>query len=248
MNRLRVWNIVGVILAAAIPLHAEPMPWLPAGPRQGETLVVDHQPHRYGGLASDTEFIEAFGPPSWQRVADDFRLNATAEISRITVWGFYGHSFEPAPDPPSTETMRVRIYGVRPTDGLPGEVLLEESLLDPVRTPTGFRIADGGLPLEYDYSVPLTHHFLALADTSYWLEFVQIGDSESYFRWEFSMAEANGQAGINPRTVDWRSAGISADTAFQLWAVPEPATSIMVLLGMCALWTSRKRHRQKEVR
>jgi hypothetical protein len=142
-----------IILCASITLLSAGSQQAGAGP--GE-LIVNHQPHPFGGLASDTELRDDFGVPFWQRVADDIVLGQSASVGHIKWWGFYGSSFQsPPPAPPATETMRIRLYDARPSDGLPGDVLFQEQFLNPLRTPTGQIVAVGAGPPEYVFQVDL---------------------------------------------------------------------------------------------
>src|SRR5262245_31130807 len=97
-------------------------------------IILDKPPNQLGGGASDTSFYNEFGEERWQRLADDVLLTQPATLRRVIWHGFYGDSFKNTPEPlPLTETMRIRLYDARPGDGLPGNVLFEESFLDPSR-------------------------------------------------------------------------------------------------------------------
>lgn len=210
----------------------------------GDGVVIDHQPHPFGGLGSDTLFREFPGGPAvWQRVADDIVLDSPALIRRIHFWGFYGSTFDSEPEPPPlTETMRIRFYDARPSDGLPQNVLFEDSFSDPMRTATGDTIPVGPNAPEYFFEVNLTVPFLLNADTPYWLEIVQIDDVDSHFRWEFSLAEQNGFAFVNSLIDDWRyTQSITSDTAFQLLTIPEPNSVGLIALGALLLLYRRRK-------
>jgi len=241
-------NMKPSMLTSALILALLPLPTL-AGPndiddlfRGGETVIVDHQPLDSGGLAADTDYLDYFGNPTWQRLADDFVLAAPATISRLRWWGFYHWD-----DPPSQEEFRVRVYGARPSDGLPDEsnIITEESLQNPARTWTGRHVSVTVSPREWLFDVELSSPWSLPANTPLWLEVIQIGDRDTHFRWEFSRADANGQAFINPLTVDWmHTQGITSDTAFQLIGVPEPSTLSVLATG--AILVLGKGRRRKE--
>ncbi len=220
------------------------------GLRGGGQLLVDHQPHPVGGAFSDTD-LPYLGLPFWQRLADDILLTQPppGPVTHIVWWGFYGGTFDEVPEPPpATETMRIRFYDARPTDGLPGSALFEETLLDPLRTPTGRRIGLGPLPPEYIFEADLTTPYQLDANVPYWLEIVQLGDLNSTFRWEFSIAQLTGQAFINASNGDWQNTApqLTGDTAFQLWTVPEPTSVVLFALGMCLFGRrSPKEHRYR---
>ncbi len=165
------------LLIAAGPSLAEPHDWDDL-PRGGGGLVVNQQPHPFGGLGSDTSFRNYSGLPVWQRVADDVLLEQPETIHRITWWGFYGGTFDPPEDPPETETMRIRFYQARSGDGLPDDnnILFEESFLNPSRAWTGDYVAVGsGWKEEFIYQVDLPTPAALDADIPYWLEIAQLG-------------------------------------------------------------------------
>ena len=189
------------------------------------SIVVDQQPHNFGGPASDTALLDDFDNQIWQRVADDVLLPQSTILSRIVFWGFYGGSFDQFVEPPPpTETMRVRFYDARPSDNLPGTVLFEESFLNPSRVPTGRVVLVGPGPPEMRYQVDLTTPFELQANTKYWLEIVQVDNLNSHFRWEFSPGNGTPYAFINPNVPDWTKSTLVSNVAFQLVAIPEPAT------------------------
>lgn len=199
------------------------------------SIVVDHQPHPFGGLGADTEFVPDPSLPgvSWQRAADDFLLLEPTTIRQVNWWGFYNED-----NPPASETMRLRFLGARAGDGLPdeGNVLREQLVQNPSRTWTGHLVATGIAPREYFFATTLSAELQLQANTNYWLEIVQVGVVATRFRWEFSLAQRNGQATINP-SHDWRTSypGVESDTAFQLICVPEPSSALLLLLGVVAI-------------
>lgn len=224
MRKRTFSQVVLIVTALALPC--------PAG-----IIVVDHQPHNTGGPASDTEFIvPEFPNNTWQRVADDFILAQPATIRHVNWWGFYHLD-----NPPAEEIMRIRFYGSRPGDGLPddNDIIYEESFTNPSRAWTGRQVFTGILPREYLFQVNLANPLPLVAESIYWLEVVQVGDAQSAFRWEFSIADLNGHAFINSTTVDWRGTTTLGDMAFQL-LVPEPATAVLLTLVTIALLTRRR--------
>ena len=219
---------------------------LAAGVRAG--IVFEQLPNRTGGPASDTDFIDpGSNQPFWQLEADNVQIDFAADIRRITWWGFYGGDFDEAPDahdPPSgPETMRIRFYAPRASDGLPDStnILFEESFLNPSREATGFTIAVGQRPLEYQYVVDLGTPFHLAADTLYWLEIVQVGDQASIFRWERGTGLIAGRAFSNPIVPDWSHS--PGSFAVQLSTIPEPSTGLLVML-LCTVQLLRSRGRR----
>jgi hypothetical protein len=206
------------------------------GPRDGE-LIFEHLPTRYGGLASDTDFLDLYQNPKWQQLADDVLLGSEALVERITVWGFYDQD-----NPPSSEVMRLRFYAPRESDGLPGNVLYEESFANPSRTATGYRVGVGVDPHEYLYDVTLATPFTLAANTLYWLEFVQVGDQSTAFRWEDGRTVAGDHVAVaNVYYPNWYLSPARRNTAFQLWAIPEPSSLALLTLGLILVRKSRSR-------
>lgn len=207
---------------------------------RGSGVVVDHQPLNTGGLASDTELIDMFGNPNWQRVADDFQLSESTLINELRWWGFYDQD-----NPPATEQFRVRVYGSQQAANLPDElnIIYEEYMFNPNRVATGRQIAVGIGPHEYLFSIELESLVAINAGDTHWLEIIQVGDLSTAFWWEVSTSENNGHAFNNAITNGWRhtTGGFIVDSAFQLVAVPEPASLVLVLLPTCLLVTLKRR-------
>ncbi|MCC7313900.1 MAG: hypothetical protein IT419_03700 [Planctomycetes bacterium] len=202
-------------------------------PRSG--IVVDRQPFPTGGPGSDTSFFDVATPLTSQLSADDFMIDSATTIRHVTWWGFYGGTFtNPAEQPPATQTMRIRFYGARALDNLPGSVLFEESVIDPPYAWTGRQILTGATPNEYRFDVNLTIPAQLNSSTLYWLEIVQVGSQQSVYRWEYSVSGRDGFAFQNDATVDWvHTQNTAANLAFQLSTIPEPSTAALMLVLCC---------------
>ncbi len=216
---------------------------LTAGARAG--IVFEQLPNRTGGQSSDSDYLSpSSGQPTWQLLADNVQLAEPAVIRRVTWWGFYGGDFDEAPDahdpPTGPETMRIRFYAPRASDGLPDStnILFEESFLNPSREATGFTIAVGGRPLEYQFEVDLGSSFHLAADTLYWLEISQIGDRASIFRWERGTGLLAGFYFLNPNLSDWSHS--PGSFAVQLSSIPEPGTGILAVSASTCLMVLRR--------
>ncbi len=242
MKRLPLTSLL-LLLCTAVEVQAGPAD-LDDLMRGGE-IVVDQQPTRFGGPGSDTLFRNVFGEVVWQQIAENILLDAPATIGHLTWWGFYGGSGTPATPPPDTETMRLRFYGARPGDGLPddGNILYEESFLDPSRTATGEIVLVGGSPDEYVYSVDLASPVSLGAGTLYWLEIEQIGDIDTTFRWEAGISPLAGHAFAHTYLPAWELSP-STSLAFQLVAVPESSTLLLLLLLVAAVGLARRRRKE----
>jgi hypothetical protein len=212
-------------------------------------ILVDHQPLNSGGPSADTDFRTNFGDPYWQLLADDFNLSAAATVHHVRWWGFYGNNFsdDSVLPPPGDESMRVRFYDDTGDEGLPGNILYEETLLNPSRQATGRVVSATRLHPEFVYESVLPVPFEAAAYTRYWMEIVQVGIPTSVFRWEFSYAPGDTEAFINPDVSVWTFRP-GVNLAFQLSQIPEPATGVlMVVLTTVPCASARKRKHRSVV-
>ncbi|MBI5764080.1 MAG: hypothetical protein HZA51_11200 [Planctomycetes bacterium] len=207
--------------------------------RAETSVIVDHQPFNTGGGASDTLFATSLGQPIWQWHADDFVWATNEQLTRVNYWGFYN-----ADNPPIHETFRLRLYLPRSSDGLPGQVIHEEVILNPNRTATGREIQVGITPNEYFFEAPLVAPVTLNANDRYWLEVVQVGDITTHFRWETSVSGNSQYAYDNPLGAGWRMAQGQGDHAFQLIS-PEP-TSI-ILFGLALILKTRSRRTSRMI-
>jgi hypothetical protein len=208
----------------------------------GQILVFNQPRLPTGGPSSDTSYVNDSGVVSWQQSADDIMLGQDATIGRIKWFGFYGGNFTGSTQPPATQTMRIRFYDSRPVDGLPGAILFEESIVDPPRFPTGAVLPLPLAPIEQRFEVDLMTPFNMLSGVQYWMEIVQLGDISSIFRWEVSPGNGTPYAFMNPSVTDWRRTTSTANLTFELWTVPEPSASLLVL-GALSLTLTRARAR-----
>lgn len=208
------------------------------------SIIVDQLPAQLGGYGSDTEIRDINGEIVWYREADNVRVSQSALVRNLKFFGFYGSEWQNHLPPSGDETIRIRFYGARTGDGLPdsNSVLFDHSYLNPTRVETGKTIAVSGAPDEYLFDVDLGVGMLLLADTTYWLEVVQVGDPESTFRWETGFGAVSGHAVINYSIPDWVAS--SGSFAFQLSTVPEPSTIGLIFVGTGCV-TSRYRVRRR---
>lgn len=239
--RALVFGATLLSFAAMPPAYGAAIPWYEDSPQPhgpGGTVLVDHPPSNFGGLASDT-LVNEF--PGWQRVADDFTLSQAAIINRIVWHGFYDMNIFPVAD----DIFRIRIYDQRPSDLLPGTVIYEQSFSNVPRSWTGRFILTFGAPRELRYEVDLPLPFALPAATPLWLEIVQDGDINSHFRWEqSSFAPLTGVAFVNPIVGDWTQSFPTpqSNNAFQLiGVVPEPSSCVFVAIAGIALMRRRSR-------
>jgi hypothetical protein len=242
-GKLTLIFIIALALLTNLRAQASPSDWGDlarslGAPRDGD-VVVNHPPLNTGGGASDTSFYYPYPITDWQREADDSLLNNAAVIGSLRWWGFYNEG-----TPPAEEVMRIRFYQARASNGLPDEANLvyEQTYVNPTRVATGRIVLVDEGPPEYLFNAQLTAPVSLASGLRYWLEIVQIGDVNSTFRWEFSpTSDGSGHAYVNPSVPDWRRTTYTADTAYQLIAIPEPTA---LGLFLCVLFfTGRRRSR-----
>lgn len=208
--------------------------------------VVFSQPRDfYGGPASDTSFLSYLGQPAWQVSADDFRFDSEQLVCGIRWWGFYGLSgVSQTPDqlsPPTSEAMQVVFYS--DVDGVPGPIVYETTYYNVVPVPTGIRFE---VPQrdEFKWELALGACFDAMPNSTYWLSVAQLGDPDSLFRWD-STYQFPGHVFRNQAVGEtWTLAALTG-MAFELTAIPEPATGALMLGALLA--TRLRRPRQRTV-
>ncbi len=197
---------------------------------QADILLHRQAPGRTFGNESDTLLTDDFGGQAAQLVADSFTLTDSSPICRTRFWGFYGSEFAQVPEAaPASETMRVRIYA--DSNGLPGAVVYERTILNPSRTATGFSIAIGPGPLEYLYDVEFPSCFMQAAETPYWFEASQLGDLSSRFRIESSSLRG-GFAVQFPIDTAWRLTPTTRGQLAYEWWTPEPCSGVLLALAV----------------
>ena len=214
----------------------------PHGPGGG--LLVDHPPHRFGGLMSDSMGSESPGGTIiYQHVADDFALPFDATIGRIVFLGFYHYQTLPV----GNESFQINIHDPRAGDGLPGDVIFSQLVVNPFREPTGHPVISIGGGPEYRFVVDLSTPLSLQGGTTKWLSIYQVGDPASTFRWEASVAPPppNGSAAQNEVLPNWAFYE-PTNHAFQLYSVPEPSS--LSLLSLCVMILSRRVNPHRIVR
>lgn len=203
-----------------------PLPHGPGAP------LVSHLPYNVCGLGSDSMLVEGPGAPvEYQYLADDFQLPFDSLVSRLVVWGFYNSQILPTTD----ETFQIKVHQPRPSDGLPGAVVFEETVVNPFREWTGRNVITVGGGREYRFVIDLSEPLFIQGSEIHWLSFYQIGEPNSSFRWECSQnpPPANGQASNNVNFPNWHSTfpTMTSNTAYELYSIPEPTTCMMLFAG-----------------
>ena len=200
-------------------------------------LIYSQAPNRNFGFASDSLFRDDFGQIQGSLYADRFQVSAAAVLGQLVWYGLYGaqdQGFDP--EPPISESFRIRLFSQVnspiPPLQLPADVLYETS------TDAVFREFNGAFVngrREYRYILNLPMSFTIQPGTPYWLEISQIGDVNSFFRWESS---TGGERAFEfPLGSTWQMA-TGGQLAYEL-RVPEPMTGSFVAVVVLARATRR---------
>ncbi len=205
-------------------------------------IVFSQSPNQSGGFVSDTDQTFLGYPHFWARQAEDFHFDEPREITQVIFWGFYASAIFG----PLDETMRIRFYRARESDGLPdeGAIVHEQTIQNPQREETGDVIhATADFP-EYRYTINLTSSVSIEADTMYWFEAIQVGDPDSDFFWESARTTTPQDrfATIYVLQPNWFYQGPRAGLAFQL-LTPEPNALWLTAIGF--LLFPRRRGRRE---
>ena len=247
MKRVDLTPLTGVLVfalttcaALASPNDLDDLARSLGGPRDGE-VVFEQLPSRSGGLSSDTAFRDYVGRITWQQIADNILLSQTADIVHIEFYGFYGGYMQSHNPPTGDETMLVRFYAAHPGDGLPGDVLYEESFLNPTRSATGFNVVSDVLAPEYLFKADLSSPMTLIAGIPYWFEMVQVENTESHFRFEDGYGLLPQHATSWTWLPEWNYN--PGSQAFRLSTIPEPATLTLFLLAGVLMSSAAYRRR-----
>jgi len=211
----------------------------------GAGILVDHPPHPYGGPYSDTELYYYYtGEVIWAQVADDIFLGADALATKLVFFGFYGSNVigDGTVEPPAgAESFRLRLYDARASDGLPGNTLYEETVTSTLRAATGRRVLDSRYHPEFRFEIELAQAIELNAGIRYWLEIVQLDVAGSVFRWEESLGvPQDGVAAEWSYQPDWYSGPAGLNTAFELYDVPEPKATVLILMASILVRSTSK--------
>lgn len=228
MTRDRAWFFIALALFFASRADAS---------IQTDLLIYRQLPNRTFGFDADTLNQNESGQLSGQLVADRFTLSQASEICQVRWWGFYGSSLATQVEPPPlSETTRIQFYS--DAAGLPGTVLVENTILNPSRQSTGVSIPTGPNPPEYVYQAPLLNCFSPQPGVPYWIEIAQLGDSASRFRWEGSNG---GEFAVRfPLETPYRLIGGLGQLSYEL-RTPEPCSGALFGLGFAYLLRTSRR-------
>ena len=176
-----------------------------------------------------------------QRMADDFTLSESSEITAIN-WCGGSQNFQ-FPDLTNMESFVILV--LRETNGLPdvtdAVVSRTVSVLDSDPTPTGLNVFGGGA--QFAHHIELPTPVMLEAGTRYWLSIGATLQNPFGDAWVWS---GSNSGNLVNATDFFNGDGFVVfnptfnDLAFQLVAVPEPATAIFAFAAFAVI-TRRRR-------
>lgn len=175
--------------------------------------------------------------------ADDFTLSQDASIGRVVWWG--QSSKHTHADLTNFDSFLIEFFAVRVVNGqsLPGEVLATHYFQIGETSPTATgRLTPSGA-IEYRHEAALAIPFETLAQTRYFIAvsagMVLTTASSDAWQWQDSSL-VNGRSGVYSWATRAWSGFQDTDSAFELVAVPAPA-SVVPLAAV--LWALPRRRR-----
>lgn len=175
-----------------------------------------------------------------KRHFDSFVLGSDARIESVS-WNGMGieEAFGLPPGHPASFT--IGFYADAGT-GMPG-TLLSTSTIGGSGNPTDTGLDFAGVISIFSYSGTLATPFQVTAGSTYWIEII---DPTSYASWFW--ATGSGGDGVHSAIAEGQSLpAIENDMAFALHgtitAVPEPASAVLLILGVAGLLAARTRRR-----
>ena len=134
-----------------------------------ETRILNQPPNQSNSYPSDPGFP--------QSMAEDFVLNSTVTITRLTVWGIYLGAGTPTP---STDNFTVIFHA--DSSGLPGAPISVQNNVPIFSLATGQTV---GTSAEYIFFLTLATP-VTLTPGKYWVEIYNdtTADTENIFAWE----------------------------------------------------------------
>ncbi|MFG0259754.1 MAG: hypothetical protein ACF8LK_05300 [Phycisphaerales bacterium JB041] len=170
--------------------------------------------------------------------ADDFTLGSDAEISRVVWWG--QSSRHRHDDLTNFDTFQIEFFEAAEVGGdlLPGALLAVETfdLADTTPVETG-RLATNGAK-EYRHEATLALPFAAAAGRAYFISvsagMIETNSPSDAWQWQDADFNNGWSATYSWATAEWTGYQDS-DSAFELYAVPAPATAAPLLVGVLAV-------------
>lgn len=187
-----------------------------------ETRILNQPPNQSNSYPSDPGFP--------QSMAEDFVLNSTVNITRLTIWGVYLGTGIPTP---LTDNFSVIIHA--DSAGLPGTPMSTQNNVPFFSQPTGETV--GGLP-EYVFYLTLPTP-VTLTTGRYWVEIYNdtTADAVNIFAWETGTLDTtNGISNCALSSIvpgnNWSApAAGPIDLAIEIWATQALVQAVPIMNG-----------------
>jgi len=188
-----------------------------------ETAILNQPPNQSSSFPSD--------PGTPQSLAENFVLNSTVNVTRITIWGVYNGTGTPTP---STDNFTVIFHA--DSSGLPGIPLSTQNNVPVISQATGGTV--GGSP-EYIFYLTLMTP-VTLTPGTYWVEIYNdtTADAGNIFEWETGTVDTTNGISNSARSSTVPGSGWVApaaapiDLAIQIMATRVTSIPTMTEWGM----------------
>jgi len=197
--------------------------FLATSPLTAECIVYQQLPGPHSNSALTSSTIDGVGGIPGLKTADNFQLAQSADITGVRWWGLHSMASD------GSNGFQFTFYADE--GGNPGTAL---------HTTGGSLVTHADVPTNWttQYESEFTLPFSATAGTTYWISVFNGAPLASWFWLRADLSGDNSRQGYLPVT-SW-GVGLE-DRAFQLIGVPEPATIVLISVGLLGLMALSRR-------